>query len=80
MTVQKIMRLVAMGFRPGISDLCIVEDGTSKLHFMEVKQPGEKQNKNQVKFSDLCLKKCWPYAVARSVEEALDVCRKWRIL
>ena len=78
-TQARAGRLKAMGLRAGISDLVIISsDG--RVHFLEVKTATGRLSESQERFSDLCLKKAWPYAVVRSVDEAIDVCRKWRIL
>lgn len=72
-------RARSMGLRAGISDLVLIgPSGTA--YFMEVKTATGKLSEAQRKFMDLCAKRGWNYAVVRSVEESLDVCRKWGIL
>jgi len=72
-------RLKACGLRAGISDLILI-GADCRAYFMEVKTPTGRLSESQSRFRDLCEKKAWPYSVVRSVEEALDVCRKWCIL
>jgi hypothetical protein len=78
-TMAKAGRMKSMGLRAGISDLVLIgPSGTA--YFMEVKTATGKLSEAQRKFMDLCTKRGWHYAVVRSVEESLDVCRKWGIL
>lgn len=72
-------RAKACGLRAGISDLVLMsKDG--RAHFLEVKTESGRLSESQERFRDLCLKKSWPYAVVRSVEEAVDICKVWSIL
>jgi len=75
----KAGRLRAMGLRAGISDLCLVgKDG--HIYFLEVKTPEGVLSASQVRFASLCAARGWPYAVARSVDDAVATCKKWRLL
>ena len=69
-------RAKAMGLRAGVSDL-IVMGQDSKAHFLEIKTATGRLSESQKKFEALCLKKDWPYAVARSVDEAVEIVKKW---
>ena len=77
--MAKIMRLKSMGLRSGISDL-VVMSADGRAHFMEIKTATGVLSPSQIRFAELCLKKGWKYEVARSVEQSLDICRKWGIL
>lgn len=75
----KAMRLKAMGLRSGMSDLVVMgHDG--RAHFLEIKTASGKLSKNQILFRELCQANGWPYAVARSPEEALTICKGWGIV
>lgn len=78
-TMAKAGRMKAMGLRAGISDLVVMShDG--RAHFLEVKTETGKLSENQVRFKDLCDYYLWPYAVCRSPQEAIDICKRWGIL
>lgn len=69
-------RLKAAGLRAGVSDLIVMsQDG--RAHFLEIKTATGVLSPSQVRFSELCIKHHWPYAVARSVDEAMEQVRKW---
>jgi len=77
--MAKIMRLKSMGMRAGLSDL-VVMSPSGVAHFMEVKTATGVLSPSQIRFAELCLKKGWKYEVARTVEQSLDICRKWGII
>ncbi|HSW62401.1 MAG TPA: VRR-NUC domain-containing protein, partial [Dissulfurispiraceae bacterium] len=62
-----------MGLRSGIADL-VVMSADGRAHFLEVKTATGVLSPSQIRFAELCLKKGWHYAVARSVEEAMKIC------
>ena len=75
-SAAKAGRLKAMGLRPGVSDLVIIgRDG--KGYFLEIKTATGVLSSSQKNFRDLCSLRAWPYAIARSVDEAIDQCKKW---
>ena len=77
--MAKIMRLKSMGLRSGISDLVVISPA-GVAHFLEVKTATGVLSPSQIRFAELCLKKGWKYEVARSVDEAMEIIRKWGIV
>jgi len=77
--MAKAGRMKAMGLRAGISDL-IVMSADGRAHFLEVKTATGVLSPAQIRFSELCIKKGWKYEVCRSVNEAMDIVRKWGIV
>jgi len=72
-------RAKAMGLRSGLSDLVLISfDG--RAHFLEIKTATGKLSESQKRFQALCSGNGWPYAVARSVEEAVDICKGWGLI
>ena len=72
-------RLVASGLRAGVSDLILIgADG--RAHFLEIKTPAGRLSPRQKIFAEHCQKMGWPYEVARSVDEALTICKKWGMI
>ncbi|HQO65733.1 MAG TPA: VRR-NUC domain-containing protein [Spirochaetales bacterium] len=75
-SAAKASRLKAMGLRSGVSDLVLIGiDG--RAYFLEIKTATGKLSESQKKFQALCQAKNWPYAVARSVDEAVTKAREW---
>lgn len=72
-------RAKAMGLRSGMADL-IVMGSSGVAHFLEIKTATGVLSPSQIRFAELCIKKGWKYEVARSVEQALDICKRWGIL
>jgi hypothetical protein len=78
-SMAKAGRMKAMGLRAGVSDLVVMHpDG--RAHFLEVKTATGVLSPAQIRFAELCIKRGWKYEVARTVEQSLDICRKWGIL
>lgn len=78
-SIQQMSRMKAMGLRSGVSDLVVMgHDG--RAHFLEVKTATGKLSKSQMLFRELCEANGWPYAIARSSEEALTICKGWGIV
>lgn len=78
-TMARAGRMKAMGLRAGVSDLIVMGQG-SKAHFLEIKTDTGRLSESQKKFEAMCLKKNWPYAVARSVDEAVEIVKKWGLV
>jgi len=78
-SMAKAGRLKSMGLRAGISDLVLIGP-SGQAHFLEIKTATGRLSESQERFRAMCEKRGWNYAVVRSVDEALDVCRKWGIL
>ena len=78
-SMAKAGRMKACGLRAGISDL-VVMSPSGVAHFLEVKTATGVLSPSQIRFAELCIKKGWKYEVVRTVEQALDICRKWGII
>jgi len=72
-------RAKAMGLRSGMADLIVMGPG-GVAHFLEVKTSTGVLSPSQIRFAELCIKKGWKYEVARTVEQSLDIVKKWGIL
>lgn len=73
---QRAMRLKATGLRAGVADLVVMgQDG--KAYFMEVKTPMGKLLESQKAFKKICESRAWPYAVVRSIDDALECIKTW---
>lgn len=78
-SAAKASRLKAMGLRAGVSDLVLMgADG--RAYFLEIKTATGKLSESQKKFQALCQAKNWPYAVARSVDEAVLYAKAWGLV
>jgi hypothetical protein len=78
-SMQRAMRLKAMGVRAGVADLVIMGYG-GQACFLEIKTESGRLSESQKTFRDLCQKRGWPWGIARSVEEAIEQCRTWSII
>lgn len=67
--------LKRMGLRPGVADLCFIVKG--RAHFLELKSADGKQSKEQVAFEADCAIAGAHYAVAKDLDEAMAVLRRW---
>ena len=72
-------RAKAMGLRSGMADL-IVMSPDGRAHFLEVKTATGVLSPSQIRFAELCIKRGWKYEVARTVDEAMEIVRKWGIV
>lgn len=61
-------QLIAMGLRPGVSDLVVMLP-VGKVLFLEVKNETGKQSPAQVTFQQTCRRLGFEYHVVRSVED-----------
>lgn len=78
-TIQRAVRLRALGLRPGVSDLVVMRrDGVAC--FLELKTPKGRLSPAQDNFRILCQSRGWPWGVARSVEQAVDLCKTWGVI
>lgn len=72
-------RLKRMGVKRGVPDLMfILADGCAAL--MEIKFGKGRMTPEQAAFRAGCEQKCVPYAVVRSIEEAIAVFQQWKVL
>jgi hypothetical protein len=78
-TMQRAMRLKAMGVRAGVADLVIMGHG-GQACFLEIKTESGRLSESQKTFRDLCQRRGWPWGIARSVDEAISFCRAWAII
>lgn len=78
-TMARAARLRAMGLRPGVSDLVVMRsDGVAC--FLEVKTEKGKLSHSQDNFRILCQTRGWPWGIARSVDQAVNLCRTWGVI
>ena len=73
-----ITLLKKMGLLPGVSDLIILQTG--RAYCMEVKTASGEQSDSQILFEQWCIDNGVPYAVVRSVDEAILQLRKWGVV
>lgn len=74
--VIELKRLIAMGMRPGIADLCFVVDG--RLHFMELKHGAGKQRDSQKAFQIECRTCGIPYVLVNNIDDAIAAMTSWQ--
>jgi hypothetical protein len=67
-----------MGLRAGVADLCLVMQG--RAHFLELKSDQGKQSPEQKAFEASAKDAGVAYAVANSVDAALNVLADWGAL
>ena len=74
----KMLRYKMAGLWPGVPDLVLISrDG--RVHFMEVKSESGVLSDYQKRFKALCTLNSWPYAVVRSVDEAIAAVKGWQL-
>lgn len=72
------LKFKRMGVVSGISDLvCLLPHG--KVGFIELKYGKNGMSDNQKEFRSFCVENNYPYALCRSIGEALDTLKDWRI-
>lgn len=72
-------RYKAMGLRAGVSDLILMGDD-GRAYFVEVKTLTGRASESQERFRRLCLERSWPYAIVRSVDDAIAQARAWGLI
>lgn len=72
-------RLKKMGLKPGWPDLLLISPN-GVLHSMELKRDKGRLRPDQLDYRDVCRTRRLPWAVARSVDEALAQLRRWGAL
>lgn len=78
-SMARAARLRATGLRAGVADLVIMRrDGMAC--FLEIKTPKGRLSPAQDNFRILCQTRGWPWGIARSVDQALDLCRTWGVI
>lgn len=69
----------AEGLRSGVADLCFMLDG-GRVAWMEMKTTTGRQSDYQRGFEHRCKQLGHPYALCRSLDEAIAVLREWGVL
>jgi hypothetical protein len=69
-------RLKRMGVKAGVPDICLVRPGGAAA-YLELKSPKGRQTPEQSAFEQLCKANGSPYAVARTIEEAVSTLAAW---
>lgn len=72
-------RMKAEGVRSGVADLCFMLPN-GLVGWMEMKKPGGQMSDTQKAFRDRCLMLGHHWALAKSVDEALEALTKWDAL
>lgn len=69
-------KLKAMGVYPGWPDLQLI-DASGRLYFLEVKAGEGQLSDAQEAFRDECIRRCIPFAVVRSIDDARTALEAW---
>ena len=78
-SMARANRLRATGLRAGVADLVVMrKDGIAC--FLEIKTKKGKLSPAQDNFRILCAARSWRWGIARSVVEAVDLCRTWGVI
>lgn len=77
--IASAAKMKAEGVRSGVADLCFMLPG-GKAGWLEMKKPGGSMSETQKAFRDRCLLLGHHWALAKSVDEALEVLTKWDAL
>src|SRR5688500_1163857 len=65
-----------MGVKAGVPDICIARPGATAA-FLELKSRDGRQTAEQAAFEQLCKANGSPYAVARTIDEAIAALTAW---
>jgi len=71
--------LKRMGVKAGVPDVCIVRPGGTAA-FLELKSRDGRQTPEQQAFEQLCKANDSPYAIARTIDEAISTLTAWGCL
>ncbi len=78
MRIQHARNLKAMGQKAGTPDIVIIDGReTGTALFMEVKSKVGRLTKEQKDFFEWCKLYQIPFCTVRSVDEAIEFCKKW---
>jgi hypothetical protein len=69
----------AEGLRSGVADLCFMLPA-GRAAWLELKKPGNYQTIEQKGFQAICERLGHPYAVAKTLEQAISILRSWEVL
>ena len=72
-------RMKAEGLTAGVADLCVMLQG-GRVGWLEIKTAKGKQSNSQKGFAAVCAELGHPYALVRSLNEAISVLREWGAL
>jgi hypothetical protein len=67
------------GLKSGVADLCFMLPA-GKAAWLELKKPGNYQTLEQKGFQARCERLGHPYAVAKTLEQAIGILRSWDVL
>jgi hypothetical protein len=76
--VARMARFKRMGLRPGVADIVLTRLGRS--YYLELKDKGKKQSENQIAFEADALDAGAEYAVADTLDKAIDALKNWGII
>jgi hypothetical protein len=77
--ISNAVKMKAEGVRAGVPDLCfIMPEG--RAAWVEMKTPKGSLSQPQREFRDRCMRLGHPWAMCRSVDEALKVLTEWDLL
>jgi hypothetical protein len=76
---QLAARMKAEGLRAGVADLCIMLPG-GRTGWLELKNHKGRQSDAQLGFQTICYRLGHPYAVVRSLDDAIAVLKAWGAL
>lgn len=77
--IANATKMKAEGVRSGIADLCFLLPG-GRVAWLEMKKPGGSLSDTQKSFRDICSSLGHLWALAKSVDEALEHLTKWDAL
>lgn len=77
--IRNATKMKAEGVRSGVADLCFMLPG-GQVGWMEMKKPGGSMSPTQKTFRDRCDLLGHKWALAKSVDEALEHLTKWDAL
>ena len=66
------------GLRKGVADICIMLT-KNRSCWLELKKPGNYQTPEQKGFQAICDRLEHPYAVAKTLEQAVNILRDWGV-
>lgn len=72
-------RMRAEGLMPGVADLCVMLPA-GRIGWLELKASKGRQSAEQVTFEDVCEMLEHPYAIARTLDEAIVILKQWGAL
>jgi len=74
--VRRMTRYKKMGLYPGMADIVIM-DADQKAYFLEIKTEEGRMSRNQKDLQEFCASIGWSYAVARSIQDVVEILEGW---